>query len=112
MKKIEAIIRPTKLNDVKDALALYGIKGMTVTEVSGCGLQKGHVGIYRGNEYVISLIPKVKIEIVIEDEFVTEVLDVIVKSARTGQIGDGKIFISAIDKVYRIRTNEEGKSAI
>jgi nitrogen regulatory protein PII len=85
---------------------------MTVTEVSGCGLQKGHIGIYRGNEYVISLLPKVKLEIVVEDGIVTEVLDVIIKSARTGQIGDGKIFISAIDQVYRIRTSEEGKSAI
>jgi nitrogen regulatory protein PII len=112
MKKIEAIIRPTKLNDVKDALDKYGTKGMTVTEVAGCGLQKGHVGIYRGNEYTISLLPKVKIEIVVEEKFVAEVVDVIVKSAQTGQIGDGKIFISAIGQAYRIRTNAEGKAAI
>lgn len=112
MKKIEAIIRPTKLTDVKDALSNYGIKGMTVTEVAGCGLQKGHTGIYRGNEYSISLLPKVKIEIVVEGEYVAEVISVIVKSAQTGQIGDGKIFISSIDEVYRIRTDEAGKEAI
>jgi nitrogen regulatory protein P-II 1 len=112
MKKIEAIIRPIKLNDVKDGLAKYGIKGMTVSEVAGCGLQKGHVGIYRGNEYSISLLPKVKIEIVVADDIVEDVIDVIMEHAQTGEVGDGKIFVSPIEQVYRIRTRESGKGAL
>ncbi len=112
MKKIEAIIRPNKLNEVKDALAKYGVKGMTVSEVAGCGLQKGHVGIYRGKEYSISLLPKVRMEIVVADDVVEDVVDVIITSAQTGNIGDGKIFVSTIDEVYRIRTRESGKFAL
>jgi nitrogen regulatory protein P-II 1 len=112
MKRIEAIIRPNKLNDVKDALAKYGVKGMTVSEVAGCGLQKGHVGIYRGKEYNISLLPKVRMVIVVEDDVVEDVVDVIITGAQTGKIGDGKIFVSTIDEVYRIRTRESGKSAL
>jgi len=112
MKKIEAIIRPNKLNEVKDALAKYGIKGMTVSEVAGCGLQKGHVGIYRGKEYSISLLPKVRLEIVAESDVVDEIVDIIVSHARTGEVGDGKIFVSTIDQVYRIRTRESGKYAL
>lgn len=112
MKKIEAIIRPNKLNEVKDALAKYGIKGMTVSEVAGCGLQKGHVGIYRGKEYSISLLPKVRLEIVVESDVVDEVVEIIISHAQTGEIGDGKIFVSTIDRVYRIRTRESGKYAL
>lgn len=112
MKKIEAVLRPDKLSDVKDALAKYGVKGMTVSEVAGCGLQKGHVGIYRGKEYNIFLLPKVKMEIVIEDDMVEEIVEVIAAAARTGEIGDGKIFVSTVDQVYRIRTGETGKYAL
>ncbi|HBS61089.1 MAG: P-II family nitrogen regulator [Bacillota bacterium] len=112
MKKIEAIIRPNKLNEVKDALAKYGIKGMTVSEVAGCGLQKGHVGIYRGKEYSISLLPKVRLEIVVESDVLDEVIDIIIAHAQTGAVGDGKIFVSDIEQVYRIRTREAGKYAL
>lgn len=112
MKKIEAIIRPHKLNDVKDALAKFGVKGMTVSEVAGCGLQKGHVGIYRGNEYSISLLPKVRLEVVVDNDVLEDVIDVIITNAQTGEVGDGKIFVSTIDEVYRIRTRESGKAAL
>lgn len=112
MKKIEAVIRPNKLNDVKDALGKLGIKGMTVSEVAGCGLQKGHTGIYRGKEYSISLLPKVKIVIVVESSMLEDIIDVIINAAKTGEIGDGKIFVSTVDEVYRIRTRESGKYAL
>lgn len=112
MKKIEAIIRPNKLNEVKEALSKFGVKGMTVSEVAGCGLQKGHKGIYRGNEYSISLLPKVKMEIVVDNDVLEDVLEVIITNAQTGEIGDGKIFVSTIDEVYRIRTRESGQSAL
>jgi nitrogen regulatory protein P-II 1 len=112
LKKIEAIIRPNKLNEVKDALSKYGIRGMTVSEVAGCGLQKGQIGIYRGKEYSITLLHKVKLEIVVTDDRVEEILDVIATSARTGEIGDGKIFILPVEEVCRIRTGETGNSAL
>jgi nitrogen regulatory protein P-II 1 len=112
MRKIEAVIRPNKINDVKEGLSKYGIKGMTISEVAGYGLQKGHIGIYRGNEYSITLLPKVKIEIVITDDIVEDVVDVIIKNARTGEVGDGKIFVHPIEQVYRIRTGESGKTAL
>lgn len=112
MKKIEAIIRPNKLNDIKEGLAKYGVKGMTVSEVLGCGLQKGHVGIYRGKEYSITLLPKVKVEIVVNDDVADEVVAIILDTAQTGEIGDGKIFVLPVDAVYRIRTRESGKKAL
>lgn len=112
MKKIEAIIKPFKLEEVKDALQEIGIKGMTVSEVKGFGRQKGHVELYRGAEYDITFIPKVKIEIVIPDELIEKTISVIEQSARTGNIGDGKIFVSSLDDVIRIRTGERGEEAI
>jgi len=112
MKKIEAIIRPGKLDSVKDALGTHGVNGLTVTQVIGCGKQKGHKQVYRGVEYTVHLIPKVKIEIVVMDQFVEEVIQVITKIARTGEIGDGKIFISAIENAYTIRTGAIGEDAL
>lgn len=112
MKKIEAIIRPSKLDEIKDALGLFGIHGMTVTEVIGCGLQKGKKEVYRGTEYTIDLLPKVKIEIVIRDKWVDEVIRIFINTARTGEIGDGKIFVYAVENVVRIRTGEGGEEAI
>lgn len=112
MKKIEAIIRPGKLDSVKDALSLNGVNGLTVTQVIGCGKQKGNTQVYRGVEYSVHLIPKVKIEIVIKDENVDEVIQVITKEARTGEIGDGKIFVSNIEEVYTIRTGSNGIDAL
>jgi nitrogen regulatory protein P-II 1 len=112
MKKIEAIIKPFKLDEVKDALNAIGIQGMTVTEVKGFGRQKGHVELYRGAEYDIAFIPKVKIEIVVADSIVDKVVSTIMEKAKTGKIGDGKIFISKIEDVIRIRTGEKGESAI
>jgi nitrogen regulatory protein PII len=112
MKKIEAIIKPFKLEEVKDALAKIGIQGMTVTEVSGFGRQKGHKEMYRGAEYAVELVPKIKIEVVIPDPVVTQVLEAIAKAAKTGKIGDGKIFISAIEEAVRIRTGEKGEGAL
>lgn len=112
MKKIEAIIRPNKLADVKDALAKYGIRGMTVSEVVGCGLQKGHVGVYRGKEYSMNLLHKVKVEVVVPADIVDDVVEVIINAARTGEVGDGKIFIMPVEAVYRIRTNDTGKFAL
>ena len=112
MKKIEAIIKPFKLDEVKDALANIGIYGMTVWEAKGFGRQKGHTELYRGAEYVIDFLPKVKIEIVVDDSMVEKAIDAIVKAARTGRIGDGKIFIIPVDDVVRIRTGERGTEAI
>ncbi|HYA86630.1 MAG TPA: P-II family nitrogen regulator [Nitrospirota bacterium] len=112
MKKIEAIIKPFKLDDVKDALNALGVQGMTVTEVKGFGRQKGHVELYRGAEYDISFIPKVKIEVVIADSMVDKVVATIEEKAKTGKIGDGKIFISNLEEIIRIRTGERGEPAI
>ena len=112
MKKIEAIIKPFKLDEVKDALNAIGIQGMTVTEVKGFGRQKGHVELYRGAEYEISFIPKVKIEAVVADSMAEKVLETIIEKAKTGKIGDGKIFVTNIEDVVRIRTGEKGETAI
>ncbi len=112
MKKIEAIMKPFKLEEVKDALIKIGVQGMTVTEVKGFGRQKGHTESYRGTEYAIDFLPKSKIEIIITDELVTQVIETIERAAKTGKIGDGKIFILPVDEVIRIRTGERGKEAI
>jgi len=112
MKKIEAIIKPFKLDDVKDALNKIGIQGITVTEVKGFGRQKGHTELYRGAEYRVDFVPKTKLEIISSDEIVSEIVGVIEKSAKTGNIGDGKIFISPVEEAIRIRTGEKGESAI
>jgi nitrogen regulatory protein PII len=112
MKKIEAIIKPFKLEEVKEALAEVGVQGMTVTEVKGFGRQKGHTEIYRGSEYTVDFLPKVKIEIVVDDSLAESVAGAIVKSANTGKIGDGKVFISSVDEAIRIRTGETGTSAV
>lgn len=112
MKKIEAIIKPFKLEDVKDALSEIGINGMTIMEVKGYGRQQGHTELYRGAEYVVDFLPKIKIETVVKAENVDEVLEAITKAARTGKIGDGKIFVSDIEKVVRIRTGEEDEEAL
>jgi nitrogen regulatory protein P-II 1 len=112
MKKIEAIIKPFKLDEVKDALHEMGVQGMTVTEVKGFGRQKGHVELYRGAEYDISFIPKVKLEVVVSDEMLEKVMSKIAEKAKTGKIGDGKIFVSALEQIVRIRTGETGESAI
>lgn len=112
MKKVEAIIKPFKLEDVKDALADVGITGMTVSEVKGYGRQKGHSELYRGAEYVVDFIPKIKMEMIVSDEQVDKVVDTIIESSRTGKIGDGKIFVTDIDKVIRIRTGETDNEAI
>ena len=112
MKKIETIIKPFKLDEVRDALNDMGIKGMTITEIKGFGRQKGHTELYRGAEYVVDFIPKVKIEIVVSDEIVDKICGVIEKTARTGKLGDGKIFISNIEDAVRIRTGQRGEEAI
>ncbi len=112
MKKIEAIIKPFKLDEVKDALNSIGVQGMTVTEVKGFGRQKGHVELYRGAEYDIAFIPKIKIEIVISDSMTDKVISTIMEKAKTGKIGDGKIFVYPLEQVIRIRTGETGESAI
>ena len=112
MKKIEAIIKPFKLEDVKEALAALGVEGMTVSEVKGFGRQKGHTEIYRGSEYTVDFLPKIKMEIVLADSQVTAAVDAIVKSAKTGKIGDGKVFVSAIENAIRIRTEETGEQAV
>jgi nitrogen regulatory protein P-II 1 len=112
MKKIEAIIKPFKLDDLKTALHDLGVQGMTVSEVKGFGRQKGHTEVYRGAEYVVDFIPKVKIEIVIDEPMVDKVLEAIIESVKTGKIGDGKIFVLPVDSVCRIRTGETGKEAI
>jgi nitrogen regulatory protein PII len=112
MKKIEAIIKPFKLDEVKDALNAIGVQGMTVTEVKGFGRQKGHVELYRGAEYDISFIPKVKMELVVADGMLEKVISVILEKAKTGKIGDGKIFVSTVADIIRIRTGEHGDTAI
>lgn len=112
MKKIEAIIKPFKLDEVKDALNEIGIQGMTVTEVKGFGRQKGHTELYRGAEYVVDFIPKIKIEIVTADAIADKVVDTIKKAAKTGKIGDGKIFVYEVENVIRIRTGETGETAV
>ncbi|MBU0632107.1 P-II family nitrogen regulator [bacterium] len=112
MKKVEAIIKPFKLEDIKDALADIGINGMTVSEVKGYGRQKGHSELYRGAEYVVDFIPKIKMEMIVSDEQVEKVINTIIESARTGKIGDGKIFVTDIDKIIRIRTGETDSEAI
>ena len=112
MKKIEAIIKPFKLEEVKDALGELGLEGMTVSEVKGFGRQKGHTEIYRGSEYTVDFLPKIKIEVVLGDEHADGAVEAIIKSARTGKIGDGKIFVSTIDEAVRIRTEEKGELAV
>ena len=112
MKKIEAIIKPFKLDEVKDALNSIGVKGMTVTEVKGYGRQKGHTEIYRGAEYVVDFIPKIKLEVIIPDEQVDQVIDTILHVAKTGKIGDGKIFVLPVERVVRVRTGETGSEAV
>ena len=112
MKKIEAIIKPFKLENVKEALAELGVEGMTVSEVKGFGRQKGHTEIYRGSEYTVDFLPKIKVEVVVVDTQVTAAVDAIVKAAKTGKIGDGKVFVSAIENAVRIRTEETGDSAV
>jgi nitrogen regulatory protein P-II 1 len=112
MKKIEAIIKPFKLEDVKEALNKVGVQGLTVTEAKGYGRQKGHTELYRGAEYVVDFLPKVKIEVVIEDSLLDRAVDAIQHAARSGKIGDGKIFVSSIDEVIRIRTGEKGADAV
>lgn len=112
MKKIEAIIKPFKLQDVKDALNEIGIQGMTVTEVKGFGRQKGHTEIYRGSEYTVDFLPKVKVETVVADGQVNQAIEAVIKAAKTGKIGDGKVFVTSIEDAYRIRTDERGDSAV
>jgi nitrogen regulatory protein PII len=112
MKKIEAIIKPFKLDEVKDALSSVGVEGMTVSEVKGFGRQKGHTEIYRGNEYTVDFLPKIKLEIVVADNVVQSAVEAIVKAAKTGKIGDGKVFVSTIEEVLRIRTEERGERAV
>ena len=112
MKKIEAIIKPFKLEEVKEALTEAGIHGMTVSEVKGFGRQKGHTEIYRGSEYTVDFLPKVKLEIVVEGEDADSVVDTVVKAASTGKIGDGKVFVSSVEEAVRIRTGEKGADAI
>jgi nitrogen regulatory protein P-II 1 len=112
MKKIEAVIRPFKLDDVREALSEAGVKGLTLTEVKGYGRQKGHTEIYRGAEYQIDFLPKLKIEIVVKDSMVDQVVETIIRAAKTGQVGDGKIFVSPVEEVIRVRTGESGDDAI
>ncbi|MCX7200858.1 MAG: P-II family nitrogen regulator [Burkholderiales bacterium] len=112
MKRITAIIKPFKLDEVRESLAEVGVTGLTVTEVKGFGRQKGHTELYRGAEYVVDFLPKVKLEVVVSDEALDGALDAIVKAARTGRIGDGKIFVTAVEQVIRIRTGETGREAV
>jgi len=112
MKKIEAIIKPFKLDEVKDALNAIGIHGMTITEVKGFGRQKGHVEVYRGTEYEINFLPKIKIEVVVPDSIIDKVMSTIIEKAKTGDIGDGKIFLCSLEDIIRIRTGEHGEAAI
>ena len=112
MKKIEAVIKPFKLDEVREALSEIGVNGLTVTEVKGFGRQKGHTELYRGAEYVVDFLPKIKIELVVTDEMVEAAMEAIIKSAHTGKIGDGKIFVSSVEQVIRIRTGETGESAV
>ncbi len=112
MKKIEAVIKPFKLDEVKEALNDVGVQGITVSEVKGFGRQKGHTELYRGAEYVVDFLPKIKLEIIISDDLVAQVVETVEKAARTGRIGDGKIFVTNVEEVVRIRTGERGKDAI
>jgi len=112
MKKIEAIIKPFKLDEVREALSEIGVAGLTVTEVKGFGRQKGHTELYRGAEYVVDFLPKIKVELVIPDHLLDACIEAIVKSARTGKIGDGKIFVTSVEQVIRIRTGETGEAAV
>lgn len=112
MKKIEAIVRPFKLDDVREALSEIGVRGMTLTEVKGYGRQKGHTELYRGSEYKIDFLPKIKIEIIAKDSMVENIVETLIKAARTGQVGDGKIFVLPVDDVIRVRTEESGEDAI
>ncbi|MFT7859842.1 MAG: P-II family nitrogen regulator [Sulfurimonas sp.] len=112
MKRVEAVIKPFKLEDVKDALAEIGVTGMTVSEVKGYGRQKGHSELYRGAEYVVDFLPKIKMEMVVSEDMLEQTVSTIVESARTGKIGDGKIFVSDVEKIIRIRTGEEDNEAI
>ena len=112
MKKIEAVIKPFKLDEVREALSAIGVSGLTVTEVKGFGRQKGHTELYRGAEYVVDFLPKVKIELVVPDKLTDTAIEAIIKAARTGKIGDGKIFVTSVEQVVRIRTGETGEAAI
>lgn len=112
MKKVEAVIKPFKLDEVREALSAIGANGLTVTEVKGFGRQKGHTELYRGAEYVVDFLPKIKLELVIADKMVDAVVEAIVKAAHTGKIGDGKIFVSSVEEVIRIRTGETGEAAV
>ena len=112
MKKIEAVIRPFRLDDVREALAELGVKGMTLTEVKGYGRQKGHTELYRGSEYQIDFLPKIKLEMVVPDKLADKVVETVLKAAKTGQVGDGKIFIYNVEDVVRVRTGESGESAL
>jgi len=112
MKKIEAIVKPFKLDEVKDAISEVGVEGMTVTEVKGFGRQKGHTEIYRGSEYTVDFLPKLKLEIVVADDLADDVVQAIIKAAKTGKIGDGKVFVSPIESAVRIRTEEKGEHAV
>jgi nitrogen regulatory protein P-II 1 len=112
MKKIEAIIKPFRLEEVKNALSLLGVEGMTVSEVKGFGRQKGHTEIYRGSEYVVEFLPKIKIEVILSDSLAEPGIEAILKSARTGKIGDGKIFVTSVEETIRIRTGETGEAAV
>ncbi|OGA36453.1 MAG: transcriptional regulator [Betaproteobacteria bacterium RIFCSPLOWO2_12_FULL_64_23] len=112
MKKIDAVVKPFKLDEVREALSEIGVSGLTVTEVKGFGRQKGHTELYRGAEYVVDFLPKVKIEIVVADDMLEQAIEAIIKAARTGKIGDGKIFVTSVEQVVRIRTGETNESAI
>jgi len=112
MKKIEAVVKPFKLDEVREALSEIGVTGLTVTEVKGFGRQKGHTELYRGAEYVVDFLPKVKVEVVVADKLADQAIEAIVKSARTGKIGDGKIFVTAVEQVVRIRTGETDEAAV
>ena len=112
MKKVEAIIKPFKLDEVKDQLNEIGVKGITVSEVKGFGRQKGHAELYRGAEYIVDFLPKIKLEIIVSDELVDDVINAVTKSAQTGRIGDGKIFVTSLEDIIRIRTGERGEEAI
>ncbi|MEO6929412.1 MAG: P-II family nitrogen regulator [Casimicrobiaceae bacterium] len=112
MKKIEAVLKPFKLDEVREALSELGVSGLTVTEVKGFGRQKGHTELYRGAEYVVDFLPKVKVEVIVADDLVDRAIESIVRAARTGKIGDGKIFVTAVEQVIRIRTGESGDTAI
>jgi len=112
MKKIEAIIKPFKLDEVREALSEIGVSGLTVTEVKGFGRQKGHTELYRGAEYVVDFLPKVKVEVIVQEAQVDRAVEAIVRAARTGKIGDGKIFVTSVDQVIRIRTGESGEAAV